>query len=931
MAGHSQPARKIKECSATISIFGFSNNCEGVEVLLKTPFYRVNAKLLLISGLLTVCLLAYLTYVSASSSKPHESSAKPGTKWQNKIKKPDEIDPGEVSDYIIKSEWFVGNSDWSLIAKVRHGKLVYLMEGSPVYIGDRTEFFYDEDRLVGYVERAMGLDTFANRGVGMGGACLDEFSLTRYAFKDGKIVSCKDKFGKEVQIGFEELLRKEQTLIQKAIDNQQRIADIIKKRSEYFVFLKMPNSELLHPVVTLLHSGNTTDAERLIATLSKDLKSSNQLESVCCLATELGNTSLVESLLKARPDLAKDFTDEALSLAAWYGHKDIVELLLRNGLKSGSKEYYHPDDWRAVTCAAANGHMEIVQRLLVADPSWKSSRIKQKLSYALLSNASCYKRGRLLKYLISLQFLENLSAHELGKLVQTAAEKERENKLAGGAKKSKSDYLADDEHNSAWCLKIILEAADVPDEVKNATFWTAVNSSHHEVIRLLLDHGVDPNMRGEHGRTPLIQVFAYFSDYQKSEEHIETAEILLNAGADINAVDAEGKSVVEYATRLGKQPLFDKIMAKAGQGKEIQIKAMIEAAANENFSAMEKIAQMPEFVLATDGIPAFQQCIKSRKLRSIEWFLRKGLSLKDPGIKGLFAITVKSFVQDSSWSYYKNDLEFLERINADPDETNASGATALDYACFIPFSWQNECIELLQKYGAKESYVMAILDNDVERLRKAINSGKPADLTDEEGNTLLHLAARTGKESIVDYLVKKGLKIDQANEDKKTALWLAIENEHFQTAELLLENGASIEARGGNFDQTMLECLVPEASPETIEFMLKKGANIEPADHRGERHCVIWRLICNPGFEKKTEIAEILLRYGAKINEPEYTGNSLLHRAAEMDWKSDFDWLLRHGANINARNKSGNTPLTSALKLKRLEMADYIRSLGGTE
>ncbi|EKD83972.1 MAG: ankyrin repeat protein, partial [uncultured bacterium] len=766
----------------------------------------------------------------------------------------------------------------------------------------------------------------------MGEACLEEFSLTRYAFKDGKIVSCKDKFGKEVQIGFEELLRKEQTLSQKALENQQRIADIIvKKESEYFVFLMMPDSELLLPVTALLHCGNTTDAERFIASFSQNLKSSIQLEAVCCQAIELGDISLVESLLKARPDLAKDFTDEALAFAAWYGHEDIVKLLLQNGLKSNNKEYYDPKDWRAVRFAAVNGHIEIVRLLLETDQSWKSSRIKQALSDSLLQSAAHYKRGRLLKYLISLQFLENLSAHQLGKLVQTASEKERENKLAACSQRSKSDYLADDEHNSAWCLKIILESAGVPDEVKNTTFWSAVNSSHKEVIRLLLDHGADPNMRGERGRTPLIQVLAYFSDYQNSDERIETAEILLNAGADINAIDAEGKSVVEYATRLGKQPLFEKIMAKAGQGKEMQVKAMMEAATSENFSAMEKIAQMPEFVLAVDALPAFQQCIKSRKLRSIDWFLRKGLTIKDHGIKGLFAITVKSFTQSCNWEYGKADLEFLGRINADPDETDASGATALDYACFIQFSQHNKCIELLQKHGAKESYVMAILDNDVERLRKAINSGKPANLTDAEENTLLHLAARTGKENIVDYLVKKGLKIDQANKDKKTALWLAIENEHLQTAELLLENGASIEARGGNFDQTMLECLVPEASPAVIEFMLKNGANIEPADHRGEKHCVIWRLICNPGFEKKSEVAEILLRYGAQINLPELTGNSLLHRAAEMDWKDDLDWLIEHGANINARNKSGDTPLTSALKLKRLQMADYLRSLGGVE
>jgi ankyrin repeat protein len=50
----------------------------------------------------------------------------------------------------------------------------------------------------------------------------------------------------------------------------------------------------------------------------------------------------------------------------------------------------------------------------------------------------------------------------------------------------------------------------------------------------------------------------------------------------------------------------------------------------------------------------------------------------------------------------------------------------------------------------------------------------------------------------------------------------------------------------------------------------------------------------------------------------EFTGNSLLHRAAAMYWKDDLDWLIKHDANMNALNKDGDTTLMSALKLKRL-------------
>ncbi len=41
--------------------------------------------------------------------------------------------------------------------------------------------------------------------------------------------------------------------------------------------------------------------------------------------------------------------------------------------------------------------------------------------------------------------------------------------------------------------------------------------------------------------------------------------------------------------------------------------------------------------------------------------------------------------------------------------------------------------------------------------------------------------------------------------------------------------------------------------------------------------------------------------------------------------------LLDHGADINARGDDGKTPLTVALEGRQAEMANFLRSRGGTQ
>ena len=146
--------------------------------------------------------------------------------------------------------------------------------------------------------------------------------------------------------------------------------------------------------------------------------------------------------------------------------------------------------------------------------------------------------------------------------------------------------------------------------------------------------------------------------------------------------------------------------------------------------------------------------------------------------------------------------------------------------------------------------------------------------------------------------------------------------------ELLLELGAEIEWPRGRdtlFGYTALDEAARYGQIRIAELLLERGASqfhyyipdtntgighqkVEQKPESGEYYTYSYplRYAVRSG---NIELVKICARYGAKLEEPDFNGETLLHIAAAYCQVNMIDYLASNGVDVNAQQHSGETPL----------------------
>ena len=87
---------------------------------------------------------------------------------------------------------------------------------------------------------------------------------------------------------------------------------------------------------------------------------------------------------------------------------------------------------------------------------------------------------------------------------------------------------------------------------------------------------------------------------------------------------------------------------------------------------------------------------------------------------------------------------------------------------------------------------------DLELLKRLHKEGCDLDSIDYLGRGILHVVASTcGRTEIARYLCEQRINLDLLDNKQRSSLYLAIESENFEVAEILADHGASIVADSG--------------------------------------------------------------------------------------------------------------------------------------
>ena len=333
--------------------------------------------------------------------------------------------------------------------------------------------------------------------------------------------------------------------------------------------------------------------------------------------------------------------------------------------------------------------------------------------------------------------------------------------------------------NSTIVRALLDGGADVNAREKykgqTALMWAAAEH-HPEVVKLLLDHGADwkvlssdhetkmPKLSAASSVTPMARGGLAAFHFAAREGDEAAALVMLNAGVDINQLDVDKTSVL-VASLLNKKYTFAKFLLDRGANPnlaDVNGRTALYAAIdmrNEDYSAM----------------PAHPAMDSMSDLEIIQALLAKGanpnatLTQRLPGRSGMDSGDTSlgegtTPLMRAARGGDAQVMRLLLKSGADPKLETKEGNTALMFAAGVGYRDKNT--------SGTESQAL-------EALQVAAEQGEDINRANTRGETALHGAANRGADTIVEFLVAHGAKLDVRSKQGFTALDIAMGKSSF--------------------------------------------------------------------------------------------------------------------------------------------------------
>jgi len=306
------------------------------------------------------------------------------------------------------------------------------------------------------------------------------------------------------------------------------------------------------------------------------------------------------------------------------------------------------------------------------------------------------------------------------------------------------------------------------------TYAASAGNKNIAVYEALIKAGANPKVKGESGSTLIMEAIA-------NDDDLKITEYLVSKGLSINDKDNNGRTVADYAAKLGNLSIIEKLVNKNVKPTDQALFFATQGSRSKENGIevyQELITQYKLNPKATNpqGQTLLHALSRRGNLEIINYIVSLGTDASIADKEGNTALMVAAGGKNIDLI----NLLLAKSNNVNSINTNNESALTKAVASGSP-----EIVKLLIDKGAKTN----IIDKEGNNLAAHwMNSFRPKDeyftqkqeilaqakvdfkATQNKGATLLHAAVDKGNETLVNKAIELGVNVNAQDEDGNTAL-----------------------------------------------------------------------------------------------------------------------------------------------------------------